>query len=192
MESWHSSTEIKKYLTVRKIIESNDWCVEVFAVEVGDRGYWCKLFWCCFKKLGLNNNLIRKTIVKLRHFSMECSFSISLARNNKKQTPSAAICKIPSAAICKMNGSWIETSNSWSSMSFLKQTTKPVSNARSISPAGFVNKGNACYANFILLILSAMRTLWNRVPSDWNTVLSLLQAISLTQHDWKKEFHQDC
>ena len=44
MESWHSSTEIKKYLTVRKIIESNDWCVEVFAVEVGDRGYWCKLF----------------------------------------------------------------------------------------------------------------------------------------------------
>ena len=38
MESWHSSTEINKYLTVRKIIESNDWCVEVFAVEVGDRG----------------------------------------------------------------------------------------------------------------------------------------------------------
>ena len=64
-------------------------------------------------------------------------------------------------------------------MSSLRQTTKPVSNAKSIPPVGFINKGNTCYANSILQILSVMPTLWNIVPSESNTLLPILWAISL-------------
>ena len=41
MESWHS-TKINKYLALKTIIESNGWCVELFAVEVAARGYCSK------------------------------------------------------------------------------------------------------------------------------------------------------
>ena len=102
---------------------------------------------------------------------MECSFCIWLARNNKEWTPSATN--------CKLNDSSKETYNSQSSMSSLKQTTKPVSNAKSLRPVGFINKGNTCYANSILQILSVIPTLWNRVPSESNTLSPMLRAISL-------------
>ena len=82
MQSWHS-TKINKYLALKTVIESNGWCVELFAVEVGARGYCSKSVLCCFKKLGSNNTRIRKTIKKLSKSSMECSFCIWLARNNK-------------------------------------------------------------------------------------------------------------
>ena len=58
--------------------------------------------------LGFNNNLTRNTIKKLSKFSMECSFCIWLARNNKEWDPSAAN--------CKLNDSPKETCNSSSSM----------------------------------------------------------------------------
>ena len=54
---------------------------------------------------------------------MEYSFCIWLARNNKEWTP---------ADNCKLNDSSKETYNSQSSMSSLKQTTKPGSNAKSL------------------------------------------------------------
>ena len=64
-------------------------------------------------------------------------------------------------------------------MSSLKQTTKPGSNAKSLRPVGFINKGNTCYANSILQILSVIPTLWKRVPSESNTLSPMLRAISL-------------
>ena len=60
MESWHA-TKINKYLDLKTIIESKGWCVELFALEVGDRRYCSKSILCCFKKLGFNNTLIRNT-----------------------------------------------------------------------------------------------------------------------------------
>ena len=92
-------------------------------------------------------------------------FLYLVARNNKEWTP---------AAICKLNGSSKETYNSESSMSSLKQTTKPGANAKSLRPVGFINKGNTCYANSVLQILSVIPTLWNRVPSA-----PMLRAIGL-------------
>ena len=82
MESWHG-TKINKYSALKTIIESKGWCVELFAVEIGARGYCSMSVLCCFKKLGFNNKPIRNTIKKLSRSSMECSFCIWLARNNK-------------------------------------------------------------------------------------------------------------
>ena len=62
---------------------------------------------------------------------------------------------------------------------FCHQTIKPVSNAKLTHPVGFINKGNTCYANLILQVLSVAPNLWNRVPSESNTLLPILQAIRL-------------
>ena len=87
MESWHS-TKIKKYLPSKATVESNRLSVEVFPVEISARGYSNKSVLCCLKKLDSNNTLIRNNINKLSKSSMECSFCICLARNNREWTPS--------------------------------------------------------------------------------------------------------
>ena len=163
MECWHS-IKINKYLALKTIIEFNGWCVELFPVDVGAGGYCSKSVLCCF------NTLIRNTIKKLSKSSIECSFCIWLARN-KDWTPSAVNCHLSDPSK--------ETCNSPSSLSSLKQTIKLVSNAKSTHPVGFINKGNACYANSILQVLSVVPNLWNRVPSESNTFSTMLQDIGL-------------
>ena len=100
---------------------------------------------------------------------MECSFCIWLARNNKHWNPPAN---------CRLNDPSKETCNS-PSLSSPKQTNKSVSNTKSICPVGFINKGNTCYANCILQILSVVPNLRSRVPLESNTLSPMLQAISL-------------
>ena len=141
IESWHS-TKVNKYLALKTIIVCNNWCVELCSVKVGARGYCSKSVLCYFVKLDFNNTIIRNSIKKLSKSSTECSFCIWLARSNKDWTPSA-----PN---CKLNEPSKETCNSLSSLSSLKQTIQPVSNAKSIHPVGFISKGNTCYANSIL------------------------------------------
>ena len=60
MKSW-LSIKINRYLALKTIIQSNGWCVELFALEVGAMEYCCKSVLSCFKKLGFNNTFIRKT-----------------------------------------------------------------------------------------------------------------------------------
>ena len=83
MESWHS-TKINNYLALKITIESKGCSVEHFVVEVAARGYCSKSVLCCLKKLGFNNPLIRNNIKKFSRSSIECYFSIWLARNNKE------------------------------------------------------------------------------------------------------------
>ena len=90
MESWHS-TKINKYLALKTTTEFSGWSVELFAVEVGASGYCSKSVLCCLKKLGFNNTFIWNSIKKLSKSSMECSFSIWLARNNKEWTPTTML-----------------------------------------------------------------------------------------------------
>ena len=54
-----------------------------------------------------------------------------------------------------------------------------MSNTKSTHPVGFISKGNMCYGNSVLQVLSVVPNLWNRVPSESNTLLPMLQAISL-------------
>ena len=82
------------------------------------------------------------------------------------------------AANCKLNHLSKEMCISGSFLSSFKQTIKPKSNAKSIHPVGVINKGNTCYANSILQILSVVPNFWNRVPSELNTFLPMSWAIS--------------
>ena len=169
MESWHS-TKINKYLALKVTIGSNGWSVELFSVEVGARGYCSKYVLCCLKKLGFNNTLMRNNIKNFSGSSLECSFCICLARNNKEWASTTNL---------KVKDSLKESCNSPSPMPYPKQKIKPASRANSIRPIGFISKGNTCYANSILQVLSVMPTLWNRVPSKSNHLFPMLQAISL-------------
>ena len=82
METWHN-VKINKYLPLKSVIESNGWSVDLFAVEVGARGYCSRSVLCCFKSLGLRNRTINTTIKQISKCSMECCFCIWLTRNNK-------------------------------------------------------------------------------------------------------------
>ena len=78
MEAWHNA-KVNKYMPLKSVIENNGWNVDLFAVEVGARGYCSRSVLCCFKSLGLRNRTINTTIKQLSKCSMECSFCIWLA-----------------------------------------------------------------------------------------------------------------
>ena len=80
MEAWHNA-KVNKYMPLKIVTENNGWNVDLFAVEVGARGYCSRSVLCCFKSLGLRNRTINTTIKQLSKCSMECSFCIWLARN---------------------------------------------------------------------------------------------------------------
>ena len=82
MDAWHSA-KVNKYMSLKSVIENNGWNVDLFAVEVVARGYCSRSVLSDFKSLGLRNHTINITIKQLGKCSMECSFCIWLARNNK-------------------------------------------------------------------------------------------------------------
>ena len=146
-EAWHNA-KVNKYMPLKSVIENNGWNVDLFAVEVGARGYCSRSVLCCFKSLGLRNCTINTTIKQLSKCSMECSFCIWLARNNKawfsKEIDLSL--KTPEDPLAHQN----------------PQSTT----SKTPLPVGFINKGNTCYANAILQVLSVLLSLWIRVPSD--------------------------
>ena len=64
---------------------SDGWSTDLLAVEIGTTGY-CSILYC-FKELGLRNIFIRirSTIKKVSNSSIECSFCICVAGNEKKK-----------------------------------------------------------------------------------------------------------
>ena len=49
-------------ISLKSVIENNGWSVNLFAVEVGARGYCYRSVLCCFKILGLRNCTISTTM----------------------------------------------------------------------------------------------------------------------------------
>ena len=167
MEVWHN-VKVDKYLPLKSVIENNGWSVDLFAVEVGARGYCSRSVLCCLKRLGLRNHTINTTIKKISKCSTECSFSIWLARNNKAWSTKEIdlSLKTPEDPLAYQNLS--STSSKASSL----KINPPL-------PVGFINKGNTCYANAILQTLSVFPSLWNRVPSESPSLSPLLKSITL-------------
>ena len=167
MEAWHNA-KVNKYMPLKSVIENNGWNVDLFAVEVGARGYCCRSVLCCFKSLPLRNRTINTTIKQLSKCSMECSFCIWLARNNKAWSSKEVdlSLKTPEDSLVEQNP--LSTTSKTNSL----KTNSPL-------PVGFINKGNTCYANAILQVLSVLPSLWIRVPSKSSSLSPLLKLITL-------------
>ena len=128
MEAWHH-TKINKYMPLKSVIDNSSWNVDLFAVEVGARGYCSRPILCCFKSLGLRNRTINTTINQLSKCSMESSFCISLARNNKawsfKEIDLSL--KTPEDPLVHKNS---------------PSTTSKRNSLKTNLPVGFISKGN--------------------------------------------------
>ena len=96
MESWHSQKLIK-YTPLAKVIEDNDWAVDLFAIEVGARGYSSRSLSICLKRLGFNNKTGQKTTKSLSCISMKASFYIWLARNSSGWSRNTSLITIEDA-----------------------------------------------------------------------------------------------
>ena len=81
IESWHSQI-FNKYTPLAKVIEDNAWAVDLFAIEVGARGYFSWSLSICLKRLVFNNKIVQKTTKFLSCICMKASFYIWLARNS--------------------------------------------------------------------------------------------------------------
>ena len=147
------------------MIKHNGWCVDLFAVEVGARGYCSISLTICLKRLGF------PAARKLGQTSMKCSFCIWLARNSKEKEWSEDISVSSDHSTSTASG--VEKSltppsaEKPSKVSFnvaptvaSKAPKKSVKGEIRIKHAGFYNKGNTCYANSILQVLSAIPPLW--------------------------------
>ena len=155
-------------MPLKSVIQNNGWNVDLFIVEVGARGYCCRSVLCCFKSLGLRNRTINTTIKQLSQCSMECSFCIWLARNNKPWSSKEINLSLKTPEDPLVHQNPLSTTSKTNSL----KTNSPL-------PVGFINKGNTCYANAILQVLSVLPSLWIRVPSESSSLSPLLKSIAL-------------
>ena len=170
------------------MIKHNGWYVDIFAVEVGARGYCSRSLTICLKRLGFPNKLAFSTARKLGQTSMKCSFCIWLARNSKEWSEDISVSSDHSTS----TASGVEKSLTPPSaekpceVSFnvapSVASKLPKSSAKGeirIKHAGFYNKGNTCYANSILQALSAIPPLWSQSASEQPCVSPLVKSVAL-------------
>ena len=136
------NAKVNKYMPLKSVIENNSLSVNLFAVEVGVRGYCSRSVLCCFKSLGLRNCTINVTIKQIIKCSMENSFCIRLARNNKAWSTKEIVLslKTPENPLVYQN-----LSSTPSKASSLK--------INSPLPLGFINKVNTCCGFFYRVIV---------------------------------------
>ena len=179
MSSWHS-TKLSKYGSLVEIIRNNNWSVDLFAVEVGARGFASYSLKSTLQKLGLPNNLLRQTIKALGKISMECSFYIWMHRNSKEWTTNNldnSKCNdknhLPQNKSPLPQKQAPNNTNLKGAPPNLKESLLPLRHA------GFINKGNTCYLNSILQALSVIPSFWHQLPSQSGTISPLLKALTL-------------
>ena len=145
MESWHS-IKLSKYLPLVDVIRRSGWSVDLFAIEVGARGYCSRSVPLCLKKLGFTNKEAFLVSRQLSDTSMKASFCIWLSRDSP---------------VWNQPNDHSQTSNSRSGIKSPPVSTSPLIKRQSsttvnltvnVSPpkhVGLVNKGNTCYVNSI-------------------------------------------
>ena len=192
-----------KYSGLIHIISSNGWIVDFFAIEVGARGYCARSATSCLKKLGFTNKLTFSAAKKFGEASMKASFYIWLARNSKKWSiklpnppPLCTASSQTSFSALPSPKPSVEPPTPSSTLSSQKPSTKPPTStlknliSDSASPAsnvsktkvchaGLFNKGNTCYANSLLQVLSVIPSLWAQWASDSSQLSPLVKSISL-------------
>ena len=164
MQSWHFQKI--KYSPLVKVIEGNDWTVDLFAIEVGTCGYSSRSLSICLKRLGFNNKITHKTTKSLSCISMKASFSMWLTRNSSVWSNNASLITIENANFSAAGNKNTNPSRNSSSSNTAFLILQPTRNHRKCyqhtKHPGFFNKGNTCYTNLILQALSAIPLFWSQ------------------------------
>ena len=157
-------------------ISSNHWIPELFAIEVGARGYCSRSLTTCLKRLGFCNKSAFSSAKKLGHTSMTASFCIWLSRQNKVWTQD-----VPTLAPTLSPKSQENNGRTKCKVKPPRPPTKASVHKSKINAvhAGFINKGNTCYANSILQAISVIPSLWSQWPSESPQLSPLVKSISL-------------
>ena len=185
MECWHN-VKLNKYSVLVNIIRSNGWCVDIFAIEVGARGYCSRSVTSCLKALGFSNKLAFSTAKTVGQTSMKSSFCIWLARDSKMWCQPALISSLKSLSKPESRVPPPASSSNETEISF-KPCDSPNPKIQKSIPsrisvpkhAGLLNKGNTCYANSILQAFSVIPTLWSQLPSEGSCQSPLVKATTL-------------
>ena len=165
-----------KYAGLVTMIRQNSWQVNLFAVEVGARGYCSKSVISCLKTLGFPTRSVYSCAKKLGHISMQCSFVIWMARNSKHWKQEATL-----SPTCH----FASNKDAQKSRSQNKQVVSLPSSANPViiptkKPVGLHNKGNTCYANSILQALTTVPSVWSKASSEGPNISLLCRSVSLT------------
>ena len=185
MATWHL-IKLNKYSCLVNIIKANGWVVDIFAIEVGARGYCSRSVTTCLKKLGFSNKLAFSTAKQIGQTSMKCSFCIWVARDSQEWSQSALISSIEQKSPTPNNSEPVSppvvAEVSFNTLSNPLVSQKPTPSQHNILPpkhAGLLNKGNTCYANSILQALSVLPSLWSQSSSEGLCQSPLVKAITL-------------
>ena len=162
MESWHS-IKLSKYLPLVDVIRRSGWSVDLFAIEVGARGYCSRSVPLCLKKLGFTNKEAFLVSRQLGDTSMKASFCILLSRDSTVWN------QLNDHSQTSNSGSAIKSPPVPTSPLLKRQSSTTVNPTVNVSPSkhvGLVNKGNTCYANSILQALSVIPSLRSQLASE--------------------------
>ena len=185
MEAWHSQ-KVSKYSCLVNTIRTNGWCVDMFAIEVGARGYCSRSLTLCLRRLGLSNKLAFSTARKVGQTSMKASFCIWLGRSSREWSQDL----LPPSATPLVQASKDTPSLSTPIEAVVAPNipTKPLCFVKPVAPreptgsekhVGLLNKGNTCYANSILQVLSVIPSLWSQSASETGDISRLTKTVSL-------------
>ena len=81
MEEWHK-TKFYNYEPLAELMKSNKWSVDIFAIQVGTRGYCAVTVKSCLSRLGFHGELTSKILKRLSKESLKTSFAIWLSRDS--------------------------------------------------------------------------------------------------------------
>ena len=174
MPIWHEK-KYDKYSPLCAAIKSNGWSVDLFAVEVGARGYCSETVRSCLRRLGLTNKLCRSALKSLSTTSMKCSFYIWLSRDTKDwslENENSSFVATERPPSTKPRPLFKDlTRNSQKQDSATESSAKPPQQDKENSKPiryhnkGLLNKGNTCYVNAILQCLNVLPQFWTALAS---------------------------
>ena len=114
---------MNKYTPLCAEMRGNGWSVDIFAVEVGARGYCAESIRCCLRQLGFTNKQCRKSLKLFSSCALKASFYVWMSRSSKEwESPENAPNK--NFSLTKFRKSSVHSSKSDSSLNLTSLNSK--------------------------------------------------------------------